>query len=117
GRLSPADPGPADPRAPGPGSAAVRVPVPSEQGFLADHLGYDGPGHPGQVDEVPGVHVLGGDVATPAAAAEAERERQPVARAARALAEVLVAQHARGAGGQRELLDGVVRAGVQAAGV
>jgi hypothetical protein len=44
---------------------AVGLPVPGEQGLLADHLRLDRPGHPGQVHEVPRVDVLGGDVARP----------------------------------------------------
>lgn len=66
---------------------------------------------------MPGVDVLGGDVAAPGAAAEAQRERQAVARAARTLVQVLVDQDPRRPGGQREPVDVGVRASVQATGV
>src|ERR1700729_2102011 len=99
------------------GSPPVGVPVGAEQRFLVDHPGLDGPGYPGEVDEVPGVDVLGGDVAAPGPAAEAERERQAVARAARALVEVLVHQDPGGPGGHGQPLHVRVRAGVDAAGM
>src|SRR5271156_3769370 len=67
--------------------AAVGLPVGGEEGCLADRLRRDRAGHPGEVDEVACVDVLGGDVAAPGAAGQAQREREAVARAARSLVE------------------------------
>src|SRR5882757_5625525 len=98
-------------------SLTVPLDVPGEQGVRVDDPGRDRPGHPGQVHKMPGVDVLRCDGAAPGPAAEAEREGQPVAGAARALVEVLVHQHPRGAGSVRERGHGVLRSGMDAAGV
>src|SRR5262249_30962210 len=102
-----------------PGSPAVAFPMRGEEllvGGRRRRVG-DHPRDPGQVDEVARVDVFGGDVAAPGAAGERQGERQAVARAARALVEVLVHQHAPGAGAEGQRVDVGVFAGVDAAGV
>jgi len=44
---------------------SVLLPVLTEEVLLGERLGCDGARHPGEVEEVLGVDVLGGDVATP----------------------------------------------------
>ena len=63
------------------------------------------------------VHVLGGDVAAPGTAAQAQGEGQTITWAASALVEVLVDQDPPRLGAQCQRIDVVVAAGVNPAGV